>query len=57
MKVWVDPQISPAIARCLQDEFGADAQRTQTICGGGPKRWAEALRHLEAGDALVEIRG
>lgn len=25
MKVWVDAQLSPAIARCLQDELGTDA--------------------------------
>lgn len=112
MKVWVDAQISPAIARCLQDEFGADACALRDIglrdaedavifqaarsaaavvvmtkdsdfvslverfgpppqivwvrCGNTSnanlravllKTWAEALRHLEAGDALVEIRG
>ena len=111
MKVWVDAQLSPAIARCLQDEFGTVACTLRDIglrdaddgvifqaarsaaavvmtkdsdfvslverfgpppqivwvrCGNTSnanlrevllKTWADALRHLEAGEALVEIRG
>ncbi len=111
MKVWVDAQLSPAIARCLKDELGTDASALRDIglrdaedaeifqaakhaaavvmtkdsdfvsllerfgpppqvvwvrCGNTSnanlravlmKTWAEAVRHLEAGDALVEIRG
>ena len=91
MKVWVDAQLSPAIARCLKDELGTDARSASAIvvtkdsdfvsllerfgpppqvvwirCGNTSnanlravllKTWAEAVRHLEAGEALVEIRG
>ena len=31
MKVWVDAQLSPAIARCLQDELGTDASALRDI--------------------------
>jgi predicted nuclease of predicted toxin-antitoxin system len=111
MRVWVDAQLSPAIARCLQDELGADASALRDIglrdaedgeifqaariasaivmtkdsdfvslverfgpppqivwvrCGNTSnanlravllKTWTEAVKHLEAGEALVEIRG
>jgi predicted nuclease of predicted toxin-antitoxin system len=111
MKVWVDAQLSPAIARCLQDELGTDACALRDIglrdaedgvifqaersaaavvmtkdsdfvslverygpppqivwvrCGNTSnsnlravllKTWADAVRHLANGDALVEIRG
>ncbi len=111
MKVWVDAQLSPAIARCLRDELGADASAVRDVglrdaedreifqaarsapavvmtkdsdfvsllerfgpppqvvwvrCGNTSNAnlravlvhtWPEAVRHLEAGEALVEIRG
>lgn len=111
MKVWVDAQLSPAMARYLKDELGTDASALRDIglrdaedgeifqaarsasavvmtkdsdfvsllerfgpppqvvwvrCGNTSnanlravllKTWAEAVRHLEAGEALVEIRG
>ncbi len=31
MKVWVDAQLSPAIARCLQDELGTDASALRDL--------------------------
>lgn len=111
MKVWVDAQLSPAMARYLKDELGTDASALRDIglrdaedgeifqaarsasavvmtkdsdfvsllerfgpppqvvwvrCGNTSnanlravllKTWAEAVRHLEAGEALVEIQG